>query len=569
MGTGFTIDTPVRVARYGIHSVMQMDDILTEQMRRAICAEFGEPYEPIAGTDADSRPARLIAYYDTIDRLARAQQASMRAQAFDPGTDLTRYFELLPPGPTRARYLEMRASVNPDARAARARELRGELVLGRLDVNVMTKLDRDRYRGATKLASEWSDASTGLRAFVASSARGAVVFSAGMNPRPYTYAGTFDAFRPGADGALAKEVILKVNDFRSALIQARFLAKRGLWISEFRVESGLNCGGHAFGGEGALLGPVLEQFRREREQLRAQTHEIYAGALKKLGHAVPPAPLPTRVTVQGGIGTAAEDRFLRRRFALDGTGWGTPFLLVPEVTNVDPDTRAALLAAAPGDVWLSDSSPLGIPFWNLRTSASERERLRRIEAGKPGSPCLRGFLGLFNTEFTTKPICLASREYQAAKLEAIDQSGLPEAARAAQRAAVLQKSCICNDLAGGALRNHRVDAAATPAICPGPNIVNFVREATLDEMVDHIYGRRALPMRPGRPNLLIRELQLNLDYLRTRPPAEAEAREVFAANLREGVAFYEGLAEELSPDEAGPFREALDAAARALHALAV
>ena len=49
-----------------------------------------------------------------------------------------------------------------------------------------------------------------------------------------------------------------MSDFRSALIQGKFLAKKGLEIHEFRIESGLNCGGHAFASNGYLL-PVLLQ----------------------------------------------------------------------------------------------------------------------------------------------------------------------------------------------------------------------------------------------------------------------------------------------------------------------
>jgi len=52
-----------------------------------------------------------------------------------------------------------------------------------------------------------------------------------------------------------------------AIIQGRFLAKKGIWVSEYRVESGLNCGGHAFATDGFLLGPVLEEFRNSKEQL--------------------------------------------------------------------------------------------------------------------------------------------------------------------------------------------------------------------------------------------------------------------------------------------------------------
>jgi len=49
-------------------------------------------------------------------------------------------------------------------------------------------------------------------------------------------------------------------------------------------------------------------------------------------------------------------------YRLDGTGWATPFLLVPEVTTVDDPHLQKLLGATDRDVFLSDASPLGIPF---------------------------------------------------------------------------------------------------------------------------------------------------------------------------------------------------------------
>ena len=36
-----------------------------------------------------------------------------------------------------------------------------------------------------------------------------------------------------------------------------------------------------------------------------------------------------RITAQGGIGTADEDKLLREYFGVDLTGWATPFMLVP------------------------------------------------------------------------------------------------------------------------------------------------------------------------------------------------------------------------------------------------
>ena len=60
MGTGYTIDTPLRVARYGISSVISLvDDTLVEQMRRFHSEAHGEPYEEIRNGDEDPRARRI------------------------------------------------------------------------------------------------------------------------------------------------------------------------------------------------------------------------------------------------------------------------------------------------------------------------------------------------------------------------------------------------------------------------------------------------------------------------------------------------------------------------------
>src|SRR5690606_27662166 len=119
--------------------------------------------------------------------------------------------------------------------------------------------------------------------------------------------------------------------------------------------------------------------------------EIYQNALKTKELVVDKMPTQ-RLTVQGGIGTAEEDRFLVDYYKLDGTGWGSPFLLVPEATNVDDGTLESLEFATQDDFYISGSSPLGIPFNNFRKSSAEELRLERIKKGRPGSPCKKKFL---------------------------------------------------------------------------------------------------------------------------------------------------------------------------------
>ena len=48
-----------------------------------------------------------------------------------------------------------------------------------------------------------------------------------MNPRLYGYIAKFNDFFPNKDGYIKKKIVLKVSDFRSAMIQGKFLAKKG------------------------------------------------------------------------------------------------------------------------------------------------------------------------------------------------------------------------------------------------------------------------------------------------------------------------------------------------------
>src|SRR5690606_782251 len=142
-------------------------------------------------------------------------------------------------------------------------------------------------------------------------------------------------------------------DARSATIQGKLLAKKGLLVSEFRIESGLNCGGHAFATDGVLMGPILEEFRSKREAITKELIAITNEAL--IAKGIQPFDEDTQIciTAQGGIGTADEDCFLREHYDLDGTGWGSPFLFVPEATNVDAKTLEQLTQAKPADYYMS------------------------------------------------------------------------------------------------------------------------------------------------------------------------------------------------------------------------
>ncbi len=568
MGTGFTIDTPLRVARYGIASVVSLvDDELIERVRERLCRRMEEPYEAIASREDDARARRITAYLDLLDRRVTRQIEAVRRADFERGSEITRYFELLPDGPLRKSYQCLLECRDASERQRLETLLRASVQAGSIDVNVMTKVDRALDARGQPRPQDQSDALAALRGFANSTLRSSVVLSAGLNARLYTYAGNLPAFLPDARGRFAKKLVLKVGSYRSAEVQMRFLAKRGVWVSELRVESGLNCGGHAFSSGGCLLGPVLAELARARRNLPAQILPVYNAALEKRGRAPLDAPPDLRITVQGGIGTAAEDALLRIRYGADGTGWGTPFLLVPEATSVDEQTRRRLASSGSGDVYLSDSSPLGVPFWNLRDSASEEARRKRIADGRPGTRCPRGYLATPG-DLSRVPLCPASRAYQRRKLRALEAAGADER----EIEAVVGKSCICHDLGGSAALEHGFDPEATPAVCPGPNITNFDRVATLAQMVGHIYGREDLLARRDRPHSFVRELELSIEYLRGQTEAGTlapDAARTFHRNLVDGIAHYAALASSGDIEPRAPFVEALERARNDLDALGV
>jgi hypothetical protein len=566
MGTGFTIDTPMKVARYGISSVISLvDDTLIEQMRKRLSSLAGRDYVEIPANEDDSRASRITSYLNMMDELIEGQVEKLRNSLFEAGSEITRYFEMLPESPLKAMYATMQAVRDPEERTRLQNQLREKIASGAIDVNIMTKLDRDKMSKGQLLPPIFSDAMSALRGYANSRVKSSLILSAGLNRRLYNYLAEFTDFFPDDTGEIRKRIILKVGDFRSALVQGKLLAKKGLWVSEYRVESGLNCGGHAFGGKGTLLGPVLEEFAQKREELSENLRGIWARSMQEMGRAIPEAQMDFRVTVQGGIGTSEETRMLEENYKVDGTGWGSPFLLVPEVVNIDENHLHKIQIAREEDVQLSESSPLGVPFWCLKTSLSEESRLQRIAEGNPGSRCPKGFL-VSNTEFTKEPICTASRTYQRLKLTSLDGSEINPEMRPKLAEDVIIKACICHDLAGAATVPNEIDPAAKTAVCCGPNTVYFSRVAKLKEMVDHIYGRASLPLAAERPHMFLKELSLHLDRLKKDVERRREgladiknmSLEEIRTNLMTGIRQYGELAGQMAADSKNSFLAKLE-----------
>ena len=539
MGTAFTADAPLKVAHYGINTVIALaDDVLLERLRKYYSEMYNFSYYEIKNNTKDYRAERITSYLNMVNKIVLSKFEKFTSSTKEVFEEVKKYFSLLPENSSIKKEFNsiINGSFNFDDLSLWLEE---NLSIGSIDVNIMTKVDKTNYFNKKELPVEYNDAHAGLRGYANSDLSSSVIFSAGMNPRLYGYITQFDDFFPDGDGYIKKKIVLKVSDYRSAVIQGKFLAKKGLWVSEYRIESGLNCGGHAFATDGYLMGPILAEFRDKRKELIEDTFIVYKQALESEGKVIPNDKLTIKITAQGGVATAEEHNFLINHYNLDAVGWGTPFLLVPEVTTVDKDTRKKLQEAKESDLFLSNISPLGVPFNSLRNSSKDIERFQKIKEGKPGSPCPRKFLALSN-EYGTEGVCTASRLFQHNKIK---EKGISDE--------ITNKTCLCMGLAATAVINYKVDTRESKgvSICPGPNMAYFSKELSLFDMVNHIYHDVKEVVRSDRPNMFINELDMYLKYLSDKieehktnwnRKSEKQLR-LFVENMNNGIIYYKNM----------------------------
>jgi hypothetical protein len=578
MGIGYTIDTPLKVAQYGINSVISLvDDILLEKLRKMHSQTFKIPYQEITDKMEDYRAKRITSYLNLMHDLVEKKFEALKQVSTDTMETLQTYINMLPEHSSLKEDFKKRISGGYGFNEIK-KWVNENLRAGSIDVNIMTKVDKDNYVKNEKLPVEYNDAHAALRGFANSKLNASVVLSAGLNPKLYSYIAEFEDFFPDENGVFKKRIILKVSDYRSALIQGKFLAKKGLWVSEFRIESGLNCGGHAFATDGYLLGPVLAEFKEKRAELTNTLKELVQQEFANLNRKFP-ENLSIKLSAQGGVGTQEEHDFLLKEYDLDSIGWGTPFLLVPEATVVDEKTMNKLINAKEDDLYLSNISPLGVPFNNLRNNTKDLERDVLISRGRPGSSCPKKYVEL-NKEFKDKGICTASREYQHLKIKELDTKNLSAEAYQTAYNQIIEKSCICVGLGTSAMLTYNLDTKLEGegvSICPGPNMAYYSKIMTLKNITDHIYGRDNMITRTDRPHMFIKELSLYMEYLRNKLESfkkdmnkkDEKYLLTFSSNLNEGILYYKHLfqkANAFNGMKEMVFNE-LDKNTKALHAI--
>ncbi|MFP3590350.1 hypothetical protein [Chryseobacterium sp. SIMBA_038] len=554
MGLAYTIDSPIRVAQYGISSVVSIiDDEIIEKMKNFYNEKFNLNYSSISTKIDDYRAKRITAYLDMVDDIVNEKFDAFKEEIAKNKTALMNFVDILPNTSELKNGLQNLLNQKESFTSSIKHFIEKNLAPGSIDVNIMTKVDKDNFKKNEQLPVIYNDAHASLRGFANSKLSSSVVLSAGMNPRLYSYIEEFDDFFPDENGFLKKKIILKVSDFRSAMIQGNFLAKKGLWVSEYRIESGLNCGGHAFATEGLLLGPIMEEFKQKKNELIDSAHSLMLNALQQKGKITVSDPLEMKITVQGGVGTSEEHDFLLKTYDVNSVGWGSPFLLVPEATSVDDETRNLLLKSKEHDFYLSNLSPLGVPFNTVRGTSNEIFRRNKNNKNRYGSSCPKKLLAL-SKEFSSEGICTASKKYQDIKLknlEAEKQEITPEQFQK-RKEIITEKACLCVGLVNAAYMEQKLEIKGEKqgvVICPGPNLAFFDKEVSLSQMVKHIYGNTNILPDNDRPNMFINELKMYVDHLKkeisdfsgTMTKSQDKKWKTFKENLFEGISYYENL----------------------------
>jgi phosphate uptake regulator len=97
MGLAYTIDSPIKVAKFGISSVISIvEDRLIEMMRSHYYPMIDKVYTAISTHEEDYRAKRIADYLNLVNAIVQSQIEKVRTAAFEVGSDIVQYFEMLP-----------------------------------------------------------------------------------------------------------------------------------------------------------------------------------------------------------------------------------------------------------------------------------------------------------------------------------------------------------------------------------------------------------------------------------------------------------------------------------------
>src|SRR5690625_7814583 len=120
----------------------------------------------------------------------------MNNYAYEKGSDLVKYFEMLAEE-NRMKEKFRQWKILPDSEEKKSREdtLRQKVVPGTIEVNIMTKVDKDQWDKEGNVIPDGYDTLTALKDYAESDLDdSSIVFSSGMNLRLFHYMSSFPQF---------------------------------------------------------------------------------------------------------------------------------------------------------------------------------------------------------------------------------------------------------------------------------------------------------------------------------------------------------------------------------------
>ncbi len=165
MGLSFTLDSPIKVAKYGISSVVSIvDDVIVEKMNEYYSSKFELPFKAISTKVEDYRAKRITSYLNTVDTIVKQKFEDLKKSFEEKSSEFEKYMEMLPDFSELKQNFVNTIKHNP-LKEEVDNWIQSNLKSGSIDVNIMTKLDKANFKGKEKLPTEFNDAHAALRGF--------------------------------------------------------------------------------------------------------------------------------------------------------------------------------------------------------------------------------------------------------------------------------------------------------------------------------------------------------------------------------------------------------------------
>ena len=218
MGLAYTIDSPIRIAQYGISSVISIiDDEIIEKMKNFYSKKFNLNYPEILIMINDYRAKRITDYLNMIDDIINEKFKTFKLE-ISRNTESLKHFIAILPNSSEIKSTLQNLLENRDYFCCQIKNfIEKNLVPGNIDVNIMTKVDKDNFIKNEQLPIIYNVAHASLRGFANSKLSSLMVLSAGMNPRLYSCIEEFeDFFQKGTSNEILKNLKATKNKYGSS-----------------------------------------------------------------------------------------------------------------------------------------------------------------------------------------------------------------------------------------------------------------------------------------------------------------------------------------------------------------